>query len=172
MVPRASPDVADGVPAGAMERPHHGFCLPTPALEAAFGLVFLGVALWLWFGSYAIQGSSKGAMGPAGFPRGIALLLGLSAVLLTSRGVRGVLAGATQRVSFGRPLPVLAAIVLVALYPLLLDWIGYYPLTALWLPALLYAAGYRRLIGVIGYTAGFLIFTRIVFQSILAVPMP
>jgi hypothetical protein len=85
---RGDPVRAESVPNGATGRRQPALFLPAPLVELVFGVAFLGVAGWLWIGSYAIQGSSKGAMSAAGFPRGIARLLGLSAMLLERDEIR------------------------------------------------------------------------------------
>jgi hypothetical protein len=60
----------------------------------------------------------------------------------------------------------------VALFPLLMSSLGYYLATAAWLPLLLFVAGYRKPIGILVYTAGFLAFVKLGFDMILRTPLP
>ena len=70
------------------------------------------------------------------------------------------------------PAAVLLAVVLVAAYPTLLAYLQYYLATALWLPPFLWLAGMRRSLGIVLTTAGFLLFTKVLFQMALGTPLP
>ena len=72
----------------------------------------------------------------------------------------------------GRPLSVLGGIALAVAFPAVMARFGYYPAMGLLIPALLWAAGYRKPLGFVLYTAGFLAFTKLVFGVILKVPLP
>ena len=61
---------------------------------------------------------------------------------------------------------------LVIAYPLLITTFGYYVVTGPWLIVLLFAAGYRKLLPKIIYSIGFLIFTKLVFQMLIGIPLP
>lgn len=162
--------------AGAGARAHArggGLRLPAFLLDAGIGAVMLAIALWFWFGSAAIQSQSRGLMSPIAFPRAISAMLVLCAVLLLARSlVPGRLAEASALVSVERPWFVLAAMGMTILYPLLMASLGYYLATALWLPPFFWIAGYRKPVGVALATAGFLVFTRVIFQHVLGTPMP
>ncbi len=147
--------------------------LSAKLLEIALGLLLLVLAIVFWFGAGAIDTHARGLMSARAFPRGIALLLGFSALALTARAaLRMRTHGPGLLVKVERPAAVGAAMAMAVLYPVLIDAFGYYIATGLWLPPLLWIAGYRRPLGVLACSAGFLVFTRIIFQHVLGTPMP
>jgi hypothetical protein len=116
------------------------------------------------------DGPDHTGIGPATFPTGIAVLFGACALMLAARGALGLLSGmADAPVVIGRPLHVLATILLVALFPLLMTKLGFYPAMAIFLPALFVVAGYRKPLGILLYSAGFLAFAKLAFELALGV---
>lgn len=147
--------------------------LSAPVLDIVIGAILVAMAVWLWIQVGAIDSRSTGLMGPTSFPHAIAVLLGGSALILMLRAARAL--GPGRRASFvtvRRPSAVVCAIAMSVIYPLLVGALGYYIATALWLPPLLWIAGYRRPLGVLACSAGFLVFTWVVFQHVLGTPMP
>ena len=71
-----------------------------------------------------------------------------------------------------RPLAVLAAILLICGYPALISAVGYYLATAIWMVPFLLLAGMRRPVGIVASVAGFLLFTKVLFQMVLGTPLP
>jgi hypothetical protein len=69
-------------------------------------------------------------------------------------------------------LAVLAAAVLIILYPLLLTYFGFYVTTAIWLLALLWVIGQRNLLWGVVTTLGFLIAVKLAFQMAMGIPLP
>jgi hypothetical protein len=129
------------------------------ALAACF-LVFAG----------QLEGPDHTGIGPATFPTGIAVLFAVCALMLVIRGGAGLFSGMPDLpVVIGRPLYVLAGMVLVAAFPLLMTKLGYYVATAILLPALLVVAGYRKPLGIALYSAGFLAFAKLAFEMALGV---
>ena len=63
-------------------------------------------------------------------------------------------------------------IALIIAFPVVMARFGYYPAMGLLIPSLLWVAGYRRPLGFVLYTVGFLVFTKLVFGLILKVPLP
>lgn len=146
--------------------------LPAFVLDAGIGAVMLGVALWFWLEAATIQSQSRGLMSPVAFPKAISAMLGLCAVLMIARSLAPSSRAAAGELSIERPWFVLAAMGMTILYPLLINGLGYYLATGIWLPPFLWIAGYRRPVGIALATLGFLVFTRVVFQQILGTPMP
>jgi putative tricarboxylic transport membrane protein len=148
--------------------------IPSVVLETAVGIFMLAVASWFWFDSYSIETRAPSSLsGPVAFPRGVAAMLAVCSVLFAWRSVAARLrTGQSRAIPVERPLPVLVSMVLVVLYPLLLEWLGYYVATGVWLPVLLWVSGYRRPIGIALVSAGFLAFTKVVFQQMLGTPLP
>ena len=143
-------------------------------LELIVSGSLLLLALWLWVGSYSFEQDGKGLMGPAAFPRGVALLLGSVTLLMAYRGARRIAVGqgTSEPVSFRRPGAVLAAAVLIILYPLLLTYFGFYATTGLWLLALLWVIGQRNPVWGIITTVGFLVAVKFGFQLAMGIPLP
>ena len=138
-------------------------------IAAALG----GLALAFWYGAAAFDEGDASGVGPATFPRGLALLLGVVALMLALRalvGLRGLASHTTTVIE--RPVAVGLGIGLVVLFPILMSSLGYYLATAIWLPLLLWVAGYRKPIGILAYTAGFLAFVKLGFGMLLRTPLP
>jgi hypothetical protein len=132
-------------------------------------------AVWLWIGSYDFEETSRGLMGAAAFPRGVALLLGGGALFMAYRGAREFArspVGTAEMVTFRRPGQVLTAAGLIILYPLLLPQFGFYPTTGLWLLALLWVVGQRNSVWAIATVLGFLIAVKLAFQMAMGIPLP
>jgi hypothetical protein len=146
--------------------------LSAQLLDIGFGLLLLGVGIWFWVAAGDIASRSQGLMSPVAFPRGIALMLGGSALAMATRAALRRPSGHGALVTVERPGYVLGAFVMTIAYPLLIGFVGYYIATGLWLPPFLWIAGYRRPIGILACSAGFLLFTRIVFQQVLGTPLP
>ena len=160
----------DAVQAPVAQRELKVSALVADALVALFMLAF-AMALWVGVGAFA-PGPWR-AQGAGAFPRSIALLLGMCSLLLLGRTLLAW-RGPKQpgSVAFRRPHAVVAAMLLAVAYPPLIDGLGYYLATAVWLPVLLWVAGYRKPKGVVLASIGFLVFSRIVFQQLLGTPMP
>lgn len=150
-----------------------GLRLPGGLVDLVFGLALAGAAAGLWAVAGGFEEADHTGVGPATFPRGLAALLGVSGLLL---GVRGALAlagvVASDEVVTHRPLSVLLGIVLVVAFPLLMTTAGYYIAVGAWLPVFLVVAGYRKPLGILLYTAGFLAFAKVAFEIILGVRLP
>lgn len=140
------------------------------AADIVAGVLLCGVAAALWIGAGYIQTRTRGFMGPVAFPEGVALLLGGCSLLMIGRAA--VHWRAPERVGLERPESVLAAMVLVALYPVLIEHLGFYPATGIWLVPLLWVAGCRGPLVIGGCAIGFLVFTKLVFEMLLGTPLP
>jgi hypothetical protein len=142
--------------------------------DVAAGAAFFGLAAWLWHGAADIEFVSSNGVGPAFFPRAVAILLAAGSVLLVLRGLAPRLFGirAEKTIQVQRPGSVLAAILIVIAYASLLRPLTYYPATALLLPCMLWAAGLRRPVAIVSCTIGFLVFTKMLFETVLGTPLP
>lgn len=153
---------------------HQVLKIPSVVLDSIIGGLMLAVALWFWFGAGSIQSHSPFSLvGPAAFPRGIAALLAVCSLLLIARSVGSRLrTGSSMNITVERPVYVFIAMALVIVYPLLIGALGYYLATGVWLPILLWVAGYKRPLGLALVSICFLVFTKIVFQGMLGTPLP
>jgi hypothetical protein len=142
-------------------------------LDILIGSAIVGVAAWFWIAAADIADEGEPGIGPTAFPKGLALFLGAAALVLIVRAVGRIVSGRLDPESTtGRPLSVLGGIALAVAFPAVMARFGYYPAMGLLIPALLWAAGYRKPLGFVLYTAGFLAFTKLVFGVILQVPLP
>lgn len=169
------------LPAGPAPREH-----PIPRADAeqlrfrveigdiAVCLLFLAVAAWFYVTAANIPDYSGTFIGPDDFPRGLALIFAGFSLALLGRAVLLLLKGGYdgEWVLVERPLRVAAGMVLLALFPFLMEHIGFYIAMALWLPAFFVVADYTRPITVIVCTATFIAFTKVVFEMLLGTPIP
>lgn len=146
--------------------------ISAPLMNAVGALLLLALSAWLWIGAADIEAVGGGVLGPDGFPRLVAMLLAACCLVLLVQSVRGAIARSGAIVAISRPFQVLAAVVLVCIYPLLIGALGYYPATALWMVPFLLLAGMRQPIGILASVAGFLLFTKVLFQMVLGIPLP
>ncbi len=146
--------------------------LPLALLDLITGVIFALVALSVWIGAGYIERSETGLVGPAGFPRGVALIFGAVSLMMAARGAVGLRLGRRSMVEFAQPLAVLAAMVLAIAYPILLGYFDYYLVTGPWLVALFLVTGNRKPVPILLYAGGFLIFTKLVFEKLMGVPLP
>jgi len=158
----------------ASETPRaHGLPLRGEVIDAVVAACLVVTALGFWFGAASFAEVDSTGIGPATFPRDLAVLLGVGSCMLLARSLAGLSGWAPAAVVVTeRPIPVVVGIALVAAFPLLMTSLGYYVASALWMPALFLAAGYRKPIGIVLYTAGFMLFARVAFEMILGVRLP
>lgn len=140
--------------------------------DLVVGAGLLGIAIWFFVTAGGIEDYSGEAIGAADFPRGIAFLLGVGAL--------GIIAGAIRRLAMHnedhlvivrRYRHVAMGMVLFIAFPAMMQTFGYYLAMAPWLAAFLVLAGERRPLHVVGYVAGFLLFTKVIFGIILGTPL-
>jgi hypothetical protein len=167
-VPQHRPAEEDGVNGPG----HAGFVVRAGVVETVVAVSLIAVAAWLWFGCYSFDEGGRGLMGAAAFPRGVAVLLGLSSLVLGAKGVRQMVGPGTDPVTVRRPSAVLLAAVLIVLYPLLLPRFGFYPTTGVWLLALLWCAGQRNILWALVTVLVFLVVVKLVFQMAMGIPLP
>ena len=147
--------------------------LPMPLLDVLVGTLFMLIALLLWIGANYIDRSNTGVVGPAGFPRGVALIFGTISLVMALRSAIELRSGRnTAAIEFVQPIAVLAAIVMVVAYPLLLGSFNYYLVTGPWLIGLFLITGFRRPLLMLLCAFGFLVFAKLVFEMLMGIPLP
>jgi hypothetical protein len=103
----------------------------------------------------------------------VALLLGVASAILLANALARLARGPTRHlIAIGRPARVAAGMALMAAFAPLMSHVGYYPAMAVFLAAMLWIADCRRPLHVVAYVAGFLIFSKVVFETILSIPLP
>jgi hypothetical protein len=161
--------IAENQPHSSLDR----LVVRAAVIDLAVGLALVAVAAVFWFAAAGFDEADSSGIGAATFPRGIAVLLGVTAAMLAARAIaslRGRLPSVPTVTS--RPAQVLAGMGLVILFPVLMSNLGYYIGSALWMPALFVVAGYRKPLGIVILTAGFLVFAKVGFEMILGVRLP
>lgn len=146
--------------------------ISAPLMNVIGALLLLALSAWLWIDAANIESAGDATLGADTFPRMVAALMALCCLILLAQSLRAFLAQSSARISFTRPWQVLASVGLVCIYPVLIDWLGYYVATPIWMVPFLLLAGMRNPIAVAASTAGFLLFTKVLFQTVLAIPMP
>jgi len=137
------------------------------------GGALLAMAVTFWVLGAGIDDGGGSGIGAADFPRGLALLLGIASFILLANGVRHVLGTRTGHlIEIGRPSRVIAGMLLMAAFAPAMRAFGYYPTMAFFLAAMLWIADCRRPLPLLAYVAGFLLFSRVVFETILSIPLP
>ena len=143
-----------------------------PLMNAVGALLLLALAGWLWIGAGDIESVGGDVLGPDAFPRLVAALLGGCCLVLLGQAASGAMSRSGTSIAISRPIQVLAAVVLVCVYPPMIGWLGYYPATAVWMVPFLLLAGMRKPVGIAASAAGFLVFTKVLFQMVLGIPLP
>lgn len=141
------------------------------------GDLVAGAALFAFAGLFWVLGGEIDnggfGVGAADFPRGIALLLGVASLILFANAVLRLARGDTQEMlCIGRPARVAVGMALLIAFPPAMSHIGYYPAMALFMAALLWVADCRSPLRIVAYVAGFLVFSKVVFEMILSIPLP
>lgn len=159
---------------GAAETNEHAvFQIRLETGDVIAGGALLAMAVTFWVLGARIDDGGGGGIGAADFPRGLALLLGIASFVLLANGVRHVLGRRTGHlIEIGRPGRVIAGMVLMGAFAPAMRAFGYYPTMAVFLAVLLWIADCRRPLPLLACVAGFLIFSRVVFETLLSIPLP
>lgn len=128
--------------------------------------------LFWWLGARIDDGADYG-IGAADFPRGLSLLLAVASACLLANAIARLASGrAHGTICIGRPGRVMAGMALMLAFTPAMEHIGYYPTMTVFLAALLWVADCRRPVTIVACVAGFLIFSKVVFEMILSIPLP
>jgi hypothetical protein len=142
-------------------------------IDLVVGLALVVLAAAFWLGAAQFDEVDTTGIGAATFPRGIAVLLGVAAAMLVARAFLTLSGRMPTGITITRrPGHVVAGMALVILFPLLMTTLGFYIGSALWMPALFVVAGYRKPLGIVMLTAGFLAFAKVAFEMTLGVRLP
>lgn len=141
--------------------------------DIAIGTGLLVLAIWFFVTAGGIEDYSGEAIGAADFPRGIALLLAIGSLVIVIGAIRKVPVTSDENfLVIRRYRHVALGMLLLVSFPALMQVAGFYLAMAPWLAAFLVLAGERRPLHVAVYVAGFLIFTKVVFEMILGTSLP
>ncbi|WP_102958096.1 tripartite tricarboxylate transporter TctB family protein [Mangrovicella endophytica] len=137
------------------------------------GAAILAVAAWFFVSAGSLEDYSGEGIGAADFPRGIAALLALGIAVIGVGALRRLAAGTAHHlVEIRRYGHVAIGMLLLLVFPWLMTAFGYYVAMGVWLAAFLVLCGIRHPLHVAAYVAGFLLFTKLVFEMILGTPLP
>jgi hypothetical protein len=136
------------------------------------GLGLAAVATWFLVEAIMLPDYSGTAIGAADFPEGLAVLLLLVSFGLVAAAVWRLTAGYAGEPSIiRRPLRVAIGALLLVAFPTMMAFAGYYIAMAIFLAAFLYLADITRPLLLLACVAGFLLFTKVVFEMILQTPL-
>lgn len=142
--------------------------IPRAAFDLVVALALLGLGSWFFANAARIESIPGDPVGPDGFPRGLAaIFVVLCAAMAAGAALRAARRTTGEAVIIRRPSGVVAGMVLVVGFPAAMAAFGYYPAMAVLVPALMLAGGYRKPMGLVGCTLGFLAFSWLVFEKIL-----
>lgn len=103
--------------------------------EIASGMFFFLIAVGLYAGSFAIVVTKADAMGPQFFPRTVAVIMGILAVLQIAAGLKKNGEAADEGEKGGLNTRSVLTIGILVLYTLLVQRVGFIIMTALYLMA-------------------------------------
>lgn len=143
--------------------------LPRRIVEPVVLSIVLLTAIGFFWGARSIRSFSEDAVGAQTFPTALAvLLIALSGVMI----VAALRLPAEQTVTIKRPRALFVSMVLLLIFPGLVELLGYYILIVPWVLVFGWAARVRSPF-LIGITVATVLFVaRVVFQMILGTPMP
>jgi hypothetical protein len=165
----------DTLPSSANPKGHWAarLIVRSEVIDLVIGSCLIGLAVAFWLGAAQFDEADASGVGAATFPRGIAVLLAVAAAMLVVRAVAALSGRIPSTITVTeRPGPVVAGMALVILFPVLVTTLGYYIGSALWMPAFFVIAGYRKPLGIVVLTAGFLAFAKVAFEMTLGVRLP
>lgn len=146
--------------------------IPRAPFDFVVAVALLGLGLWLFLSAARIESIPGDPVGPDGFPRGLAavfsVLCGALALGALSRMLRR---GRDEVLVIRRPVGVAVGMALIAAFPAAMALVGYYPATAVLVPALMLAGGFRDPVTITLCTLGFLAFVFVVFETVLRTPI-
>jgi hypothetical protein len=136
-------------------------------------LILIGISAWFLMKSRELEmESASGSIGPATFPATISVLLIIASTSLVLPSLKGLLQHKpVQPITFRRPVFVLLAVILFAVFPFAMQTFGYFPAAAVWLIFFGLIAGTRKFLQLCGLVIGFLIFAWVVFDKFLGTPL-
>ena len=129
----------------------------------------LFISAFVYYSTLSFQvGKLSGSVGPASIPRLWAILLALFSVWQIIKNVKEK----KDDVKSSKLYKTLGLIFLMAMYLVIVNYIGYYIATGLFLVAGMIWMNYKNYIVIILTTGGFLLMSYYVIQMLLQVPLP
>lgn len=145
-------------------------------LKLKYGEMITGIALCLIAGWFLWEANqlpaplnNHGGVGPATFPTGISILIIIFSITLIVSGMRKAL---KEKIVIQRKNSILATMLLIILYTIGFQYIGYYVATAIFMPIGLLLASELRWKVITFVTVLFGLFIFCVFGLLLDVPLP
>jgi hypothetical protein len=140
--------------------------------DAIAGLALIALAGWFYFEAGDIPDYDGPSIGAADFPRGLAILLAIGALILILNGLRRLIGRCDYTIHVRRPLRVFGGALLLLAFPVAMERVGYYPTMTVFLLLFLLLADVRKPLWVGGCVLAFLAFTKLVFEMFLQTPLP
>ena len=137
--------------------------------ETIIAIIMLFISAFVYYSTLSFQvGKLSGSVGPASIPRLWAILLALFSVWQIIKNINAK----KDDVKSSKLYKTLGLIFLMAMYLVIVNYIGYYIATGLFLVAGMIWMNYKNYIVIILTTGGFLLMSYYVIQMLLQVPLP
>jgi hypothetical protein len=147
--------------------------LPLEIGDLVVGLLLTATSVWFFLQAMVMPDYSGTAIGAADFPKGLSVLLGIASLGLAGGAIWRMVSGNTAHPStIRRPMRVFLGIALLVAFPSMMTLMGYYIAMSIFLSAFLYLCDCRNPVHIALYVAGFLVFTKLVFEMLLQTPLP
>lgn len=133
--------------------------------------LFMVIAIMLYRSTARFPDMTQGST--ASYIRFLAVSLGVLSLLELSLNMRqnGEKAGSVLKIT-SAPARFISLLVLMFLYAILLEPLGFYLVSLVFLPVTMYMLGARKLLTIALTSGGVLLFVFLVFGKLLGVPLP
>jgi putative tricarboxylic transport membrane protein len=140
--------------------------------DLTIGIVLLVFSVWVYFTAQKIPVGKISGMPPTFFPSFLAIVLGLLSIMLITKAIKEVVAGAEQEYEKQDLKRVLLIILALSLYIVLFKHIGFILLTILYLTAMMLLLNAGRLIKIIPISIIITFSVYYIFGTLFRVPLP
>ncbi len=163
----------EAVPTGK-QRISENIRVPLPLLEVTVGLVLLAILVWYGMTAKSLpQPFNATDIGAGGFPLLIAGGTIIATILMIGFGVAGLLGKAEREVTqWRRPFYVVLTSLILVAQAVWFETLGVYVCVGLFSSAVMFAAGERRPLHVLGVPFALVAFIYVVFALALNVVFP
>ncbi len=133
--------------------------------------LFMVMAIMLYRSTASFPEMTQGSTGA--YIRFLAVSLGILSLVELSLNMRAKGKEANDILNItSSPAMFISLLILMFLYAMLLEPLGFYLSSALFLPVTMYTLGARKLLTILPTSAGVLVFVFVVFDKLLSVPLP
>lgn len=136
-------------------------------------IFFILIGIWFLVNSLFLSGTQNAMdVGPSAFPILSSVGIILASVVYMVRELRSRKQDEAERITIRNQNKVLLSMIFLVAYVLVMQIVGYYIASVLFIPIVLFTVGVRRIVQLVSLSAGFVLFAYVVFDVLLGVPMP